>query len=244
MHVEVGDLVVDRGGCRAVDRVGLTLGKGTWMGVVGANGSGKTSLLRAIAGRVEAQGGSIVVDGEERIADRFWRAKAFGFAPDPAALPAALTGRELFSILGSASTGLGPGDALRGVRAALDFEAFLDRRIAALSTGMRQRLALFCAFLNRPRSVILDEPFNWLDPICAFDTREALKALVASEGLALVTALHDMATLIGYCDCGLLLSGGRVALRLGSEELRAGAADFPAFEARVIAGLRPAKPLP
>jgi ABC-type multidrug transport system ATPase subunit len=244
MHVEIVDLVVDRGGFRAVNGVSLTLERGGWLGLVGANGSGKTSLLRAIAGRLEAQGGSIVVDGEERIADRRWRAKAFGFAPDPAALPAALTGRQLFSILGSDSTGLRLGDPLRGVRAALDFEAFLDRRIAALSTGMRQRLALFCAFLNRPRAVILDEPFNWLDPICAFDTRQALKELVASEGIALVTALHDMTTLIGYCDCGLLLSEGRVALRLGPEDIRAGAGDYPAFEARVIAGLRSAKPLP
>jgi ABC-type multidrug transport system ATPase subunit len=242
MRVAISDLVVDRGGFRAVDGVSLSLDGGAWMGLVGANGSGKTSLLRAITGRLEAQGGSILVDGEERIADRGWRARAFGFAPDPSALPAALTGRQLFSILGSDATGLGHGDPLRGVRAALDFEAFLDRRIATLSAGMRQRLALFCAFLNRPRAVILDEPFNWLDPICAFDTREALKALVAAEGLALLTALHDMATLIGYCDRGLLLSEGRVALRLGAEEIRAAAGDYPAFEAKVIAGLRSAKP--
>lgn len=244
MRVEIKDLVVDRRGFRALDQVSLTLDGGQWIGLVGANGSGKTSLLRAIAGRLKAQGGSIVVDGEERIDDRGWRAKTLGFAPEPTALPPALTGRQLFSILGEASTGLEEDDPLRGVRRALDFESFLDRRIATLSTGMRQRLALFCAFLNRPRAVLLDEPFNWLDPICAFDTREALKALVASEGLALLTALHDMATLIGYCDRGLILSEGRLAFRLAADEIRTAAGDYPAFEAKVIASLRSAEPGP
>ena len=111
-------------------------------------------------------------------------------------MPASLSGRELFAILAAEIPGEAEADPLHPLRRALDFDPFLDRRIGALSAGMRQRLAIFAAFLGRPRAVILDEPFNWLDPICAFDTKEALKALVVGEQLTLVTALHETATLI------------------------------------------------
>jgi ABC-type multidrug transport system ATPase subunit len=124
------------------------------------------------------------------------------------------------------------------LRRALAFDVFFDQRISTLSAGMRQRLAIFCAFLARPRAVLLDEPFNWLDPICAYDTKQALGALVAAEGLTLVTALHDMTSHVQHCGAGLLLSDGQISRRLGPGELAAGRSDYASFEADMIAGLR------
>ncbi len=238
MRIETEARTVYRGGTRAVDAASLAIELGRWTGLIGANGSGKTSLLRALAGRIESGGGRILVDGEDRTLDRAWRAQNIGFAPDASALPASLSGRELFAILAAEIPAEADDDPLHPLRRALDFDPFLDRRIGALSAGMRQRLAIFAAFLARPRAAILDEPFNWLDPICAFDTKEALKALVAREKLTLITALHETATLIGYCDAGLLLADGRLGLSLGAAEIAAGARDYPAFEASIIASLR------
>ena len=238
MRIDVSGLVVLRGDYRAVDQVDVAIDGAGWTGLVGANGSGKTSLLRAIAGRLESAEGKILLDGIDRSGDRAGRAGAIGFAPDAAALPETLSGRELFAILGGDGIGLGPGDPLSPLRRALAFDAFFDQRIFTLSAGMRQRLAIFCAFLTRPRAVLLDEPFNWLDPICAFDTKQALGALVAAEGLTLITALHDMTSLVQHCGAGLLLSDGRVRRRLGPEEMAAGRRDYAAFEAEMIAGLR------
>jgi ABC-type multidrug transport system ATPase subunit len=237
MRIEVRDLFVLRGGFPAVEAVSFVIDGAGWMGLVGANGSGKTSLLRALAGRIEAQGGEMLIDGIDRTGDRGWRARAIGFAPDAAALPSSLSGRELFAILGGGETGLDPADPFATLRRALAFDHFLDRRIGTLSAGMRQRLAIFCAFLARPDAVILDEPFNWLDPICAFDTKAALAAL-AEAGLTLITALHEMNTLVHHCCAGLLLSDGRVSRRLDADALAAGARDYAAFEAEMIAGLR------
>jgi ABC-2 type transport system ATP-binding protein len=238
MRVEVRDLVVDRGATRAVDHVSVGAESGRWLGVIGANGSGKTSLLRAVAGRLNLKSGTILVDDQDRTADRAWRAASFGFAPDPAALPATLTGGEFLAILGSQAPGRDPSDLLAPLRRALDFDRFLGRRIGTLSTGMKQRLAIFSAFVGRPGLVILDEPFNWLDPVCAFDTKEALRGLVAGEGLALVTALHEMATLVHYCGSGVLLADGRVSRRLDGADMAAGAKNLAAFEAEMIRGLR------
>jgi ABC-2 type transport system ATP-binding protein len=238
MRIEVRELVVLRGEYRAVEGVSFAVEGAGWTGLVGANGSGKTSLLRTIAGRLASSGGAILLDGADFTADRAGRATAIGFAPDAAALPESLTGRELFAILGGEGIGLEPTDPLHPLRRALAFDAFFDQRIFTLSGGMRQRLAIFCAFLSRPRAVLLDEPFNWLDPICAFDTKQALGALVAAEGLALVTALHDMTSLVQHCGAGLLLADGRIRRRLGPAELAAGRQDYAAFEADMIARLR------
>jgi len=237
MRIDVRDLVVDRGGFRAIDGVDLSVA-GEWLGIVGANGSGKTSLLRALGGRIGLRAGSISIDGVDRTADRHWRAANIGFAPDAASLPASLSGHELFAILSSEAPGAAASDPLGGLRQALDLDRFLDRPIGALSAGMRQRLAIFCAFLGRPSAVILDEPFNWLDPVCAFDTKQALGRLVAAEGLTLVTALHEMTTLVRHCGAGLLLSDGKVRRRLDRSQLAAGASDYGAFEAEMIEGLR------
>ena len=238
MRVELRELIVYRGPLRAVDAVSLTVESGCWTGVVGANGSGKTSLLRALAGRLEAQGGAIVADGKDRVRDREWRARHFGFAPDPGALPATLSGSELFSIIASDPPGLEPDDPYHPLRRALDFDRFLDRRIGTLSAGMKQRLAIFCGFLDRAPFVILDEPFNWLDPVCAFDTKEALRALVERNGLTLLTALHEMTTLVQHAKAGILLSEGRVSRRLDRSDMARGRDDYAAFEAEMIRGLR------
>ena len=85
--------------------------------------------------------------------------------------------------------------------------------------------------------VILDEPFNWLDPLAAYDVRMALKSMVR-DGLTLVTALHDLATLVSACDEGALLAGGRVAMRLDSAALTAALRDPLGFERETIDRLR------
>jgi ABC-type multidrug transport system ATPase subunit len=102
---------------------------------------------------------------------------------------------------------------------------------------MRQRIAIACAFAGGGDAVVLDEPFNWLDPVAAYDVRTAFRSMV-DEGKLLVTALHDLTTMVAACDRGLLLSAGKVALAIGEPELAAARRDPGAFEHRMIAALR------
>lgn len=241
MRLELRDVQVLRGANRAVDGIGLVLEAGHWTGIVGANGSGKTSLLRAAAGRLETQGGLIVADGVDRTGDRAWLAAHIGFAPDIAALPPSLAGAELFSIVAPDWDRTVRARGLARLREALDFDRFAAHRIGTLSAGMKQRLAIFLAFLDAPRAAILDEPFNWLDPVCAYDTKTALGGLVA-EGMTLATALHETATLVGFCHSGLLLRDGRVGQLLDESALAEGRRDYPAFEAEMIRRLRESDP--
>lgn len=226
---------VDRSGTRVIHDVSLVVPAGSWFGLIGANGSGKTSLLRALAGRLPFAAGTCVIDGADFADNRIARAERFGFAPPPDRLPDALRVRDLFELVaGNVDTArerLGP------VRAALGVDALLDQWVGDCSAGMRQRAAIALAFAGGQRLVVLDEPFNWLDPVAAFDLRQALRTLV-DGGLTLLTALHDLGTLATACDEGMMLADGRVALVIDRATLAEAARSPQEFERRTIGVLR------
>lgn len=226
---------VDRSGARVVRDVGLVVPAGSWFGLIGANGSGKTSLLRALAGRLPFAAGTCVIDGTDFSENRMARAERFGFAPPGDRLPEALRVRDLLELVGGdvdvARERLGP------VRAALGVDQLLDRWVGDCSAGMRQRAAIALAFAGGQSLVILDEPFNWLDPVAGFDLRQALRTLV-DGGLTLLTALHDLGTLATACDEGIMLADGRVALVMDPVALAQAAQAPQAFERRTIDLLR------
>jgi len=235
--VALDRLSVARGGIVVIPGLSYAIATSGWIGLIGANGSGKTTLLRAIAGRLPIAGGRILLAGRDVTADRAARARMIGFAVDAAMLPAEITPREIFAIA-AADPAAADHPALAPLRAALALDPILDRRCGTLSAGMGQRVALFAAFLDLPGIVILDEPFNWLDPLTAFDVKVCLRALVEAHDLTLISALHDVSTLIGYCHCGLLLADGAIALTMDEADLRAGLAEPVRFEARVVDRLR------
>lgn len=233
--VDLKDGSVDRGGTRVVHGVDLAVLPGSWFGLIGANGSGKTSLLRALAGRLPLVAGSCVIEGADHAGDRAARAKRFGFAPPADRLPDALRVRDLFELVGGDLQAVW--DRLGPVRTALGVDHLVDRWVGDCSAGMRQRVAVALAFAGGHSLVILDEPFNWLDPVAAFDLRRSLRAMV-DGGLTLITALHDLATLATTCDEGLMLADGRVALTIDRKMLAEASQEPQEFERRTIDLLR------
>ena len=235
--VELGEVTVERGGKQVVVGVDLAVAHGSWFGIIGANGSGKTSLLRALSGRLPFAGGSCRLDRHEMMGNREGRALRFGFAPPAEKLPEALRGRDALELVGGSMDHVLP--RLGALHTALGLAPLLDRWIGDCSAGMRQRIAIAAAFAGGHSLVILDEPFNWLDPVAVFDVRQALRTKVAG-GLTLITALHDLGTLASVCDEGLMLADGRVALTLGQDLLRSAARDPQTFERQTIDRLRSA----
>lgn len=233
--VAVSGVTIKRSGRTIIHDVSAVIAPAGWFGVIGANGSGKTTLLRAVAGRLPIAGGSCTIFDQESAQDRSMRAKAIGFAPPIERLPALLRVRELLELAGE------PLEVQQkrnqALWEALGLADLLDVRAGECSSGMRQRAALALAFALPSRIVILDEPFNWLDPVAAFDTRSVLAQMVTG-GLTLITALHDLTTLCGFCDSGIVMAKGRVSLQLDKASLRAGRNDAAEFESELVTALR------
>ena len=234
MPLTLHGVAVRRGGRTVVEDLDWSLPATGWIGLVGANGSGKTSLLRALAGRGDISNGFVAYDGEV-LATRYRRSRRVSMAPDIAALPASLTAGELLALF-RAENGEAAGS--RSIHDALDISRLGAVRIGAMSAGMCQRVAIYAAFLTQADVVLLDEPFNWLDPIGSYDFKVALRAFASDGRHCVVTALHDMATLTAWCDRGGLLRDGKLAWELGPDELASGRTDFPAFEKTMIERLR------
>ncbi len=235
ISVRLAQACVDRGGQRVVHEVDLNVERGSWFGLIGANGSGKTSLLRALAGRLPFADGACWVDGEPLGHDRKGRALRFGFSPPADMLPNALRGRDVLELASGAKDDVR--SRLGSLDLALGLTPLLDRWIGDCSAGMRQRIAIAAAFVGGHTHVILDEPFNWLDPVAVFDLRQVLRERVA-DGLTLITALHDLGTLATACDAGLMLADGKVALTLDTVTLKAAAQNPQEYERQTINSLR------
>lgn len=233
--IAISGSTVNRSGRPIVHDVSAAIMPASWFGVIGANGSGKTTLLRAMAGRLPIGAGSCTILGDEQAQDRSARARAIGFAPPIEHLPALLKVRELLGLAGDPVAVQQERNA--ALWQALGIAELLDVPAGECSSGMRQRAALALAFAVPSRIVILDEPFNWLDPVAAFDIRAVLAQKV-NEGLTLITALHDLTTLCGFCDSGIVLAKGRVSLQLDEARLRAGRNNAARFERELVAALR------
>ena len=237
MEITFDRIAIRRNGNVVVNNASGSFAAGSWTGLIGANGSGKTSLLRAISGRLPVAEGCIEINGVDVTLERISRAIAIGFAPEISALSGGLTGRQY---LGLVQHKLGATDraVLTDLAGALAFEQFIDRPIASLSAGMRQRLAIYSAFIAGTQIIFLDEPFNWLDPVCAFETKKAIRSLVVEHSFTVVAALHEISALTLYCDSGLVMSAGTIVHSMSADELRNGSKDIATFESSIISHLR------
>ncbi len=222
--INISNLCIDVGGTNILRSITMDIGLG-WHGLLGCNGSGKTTLLRGLVGRISIKSGSITIEGQELTHKPKLLAEYFGDAPPLHSLPISLRVGELIILIKqSRCENAENADELRQI---LDISAIENKDISTLSSGMKQRLSIYLAFLGQPKLIILDEPFNWLDPVVAYE----LKLFLAeyAKRVPVMTALHDISTFANYCDQGLLLHEGAIEKTYNKamlNELRSKSADL------------------
>jgi ABC-2 type transport system ATP-binding protein len=188
---------------------GFQADAGEVVGVIGPNGAGKTTLLRLLAGDLRLTSGSIAIAGcpaGTRAARRL-----VGFAPDPPVAPPQLTGAEWLHVLARHRAPTGA-ERVRLVGSAIETAELHDvvqRRIANLSRGMAQRLALAAAVICGTRIVVLDETLGGIDPLARRRLREHLLRL-AESGRLIVIASHDLSAVERLATRALVLAQGRL----------------------------------
>lgn len=199
------------GGKKAVDDLSLTVEDGEIFGFIGHNGAGKTTTLRAVAGVLDFQKGSITIDGHDIQKEPVAAKKVTAFLPDNPDLYAFLTGIQYLNFI--ADLYEIPGDT-RTARIAKYGGAFeltgnLGSAIGSYSHGMRQKLALISALLRQPRLLILDEPFVGLDPSASHLLKGFLAELCAQGG-AVFFSTHVLEVAEKLCHRVAIIQNGRL----------------------------------
>jgi ABC-type multidrug transport system ATPase subunit len=206
------DVTCDFGVVRALDGVTVDVRRGEIVALLGANGAGKSTVLRVAAGHVAPESGTAAIGVHDCGTARRKAAASTGVAvaPDRSWFPR-LTGRanlEYFAAVG----GLGARDARQSAEDALgavDLIEAADRPVSGYSTGMRVRLATARALSIRPAALLLDEPTAGLDQ-SAVD-RLTAHLLAVRPDTAVLVATHDLAGLGSIADRWIRLDRGRVA---------------------------------
>ena len=207
---EVVDLTRTYSGIRVLDEVSLSISSGITT-VIGPNGSGKSTLLGVLAGAVEPTAGT-VRHAHEDSADG-GNDKRIGYLPQRVPFRGEFTARETLGFY-AALVGDDPDAALADV----GLSDAGDRRVAALSGGMRRLLGIAQATLGDPSVAVLDEPTSGLDP----EMRErAFRATAAraSDDTAVVVSSHDLDLVDTYADDVIMLDRGRVAVEGSRDRL-------------------------
>jgi iron complex transport system ATP-binding protein len=196
----------------------LDLAGGTLCCLIGPNGSGKTSLLHALA-RIGGAGGTVLIDGRDpaRLGPEE-RKRLLSYLPASREIAWPLAARDVIA-LGLA--GADRTENMAGTIAALELSPLLDRRIDRLSTGERSRVLIARALASNPRLVLLDEPAATLDPKWQLRLMAWLKRL-ASNGMTIVAAMHDLELAARYADRLVLMEKGRIAVEGDPADIMSG----------------------
>jgi ABC-type multidrug transport system ATPase subunit len=210
--VEVDGLRKAFGTVLALDGLSFRVPAGSVLGLLGPNGSGKTTTVSILSTALRPDAGRAIIGGLDVVADAARVRRVIGFAGQFAAVDPNLTGRENLTLIGRLSR---LGRAQARVRAgellgSFGLTAAADRLVRTYSGGMRRRLDLAAALLHRPPVLFLDEPTTGLDPESRFALWESVRDLSLSGTTVLLTTqyLEEADTL---ADQVVIISAGKVA---------------------------------
>jgi ABC-2 type transport system ATP-binding protein len=199
--LSIQGLVKRFGDTIAVAGIDLAVDAGSFYGIVGPNGAGKTTTLSMVAGLLRPDAGKITVHGVDVWSDPVAAKRTMGVLPDRLRLFDRLTGAQLLFYSGTLRGLSEETVRLRtaDLASAFGFEDALNRLVTDYSAGMSKKIALAAAMIHSPRVLILDEPFESVDPVSAANVTQILRSYVEAGGTVVVSS-HSMDLIQRICD--------------------------------------------
>lgn len=195
---------------KAVDNLSFTVDKGEIFGLLGENGAGKTTTFRIILGLINASNGKVTLDGKEidySLTDKI------GYVTEERSLLTKMTVKDQILLYGVLK-GMSEDNILKEMRKWLkkfQISDYENRKIKELSKGNQQKIQFIAAVINKPKLLILDEPFSGLDPINVEMLKKAIKEL-QDAGCSIIFSSHQMEQIEDFCEKLVILSHGKVVI--------------------------------
>lgn len=214
--VAVEKLTKIYGELRALDGCDLKIAEGSVFGLLGPNGAGKTTLIRSLLGFIKPTSGSAHVDGLNCISNSLAVRARIAYLPAEAKLFRMMRGAAALEFFSQ----IHPHGSLNRARDIADrLKLDLSRRVAFMSTGMRQKLAIACVMACRAKLMILDEPTASLDP----NVRRVVLSLIRESqqaGSTILFSSHILSEIEDVCDFAAVMNQGRVVRSIDLRDLR------------------------
>ena len=221
--IEIRGLTKAFGQKVAVDRINLDIPSGSFYGLVGRNGAGKTTTISMVTGMLMPSEGTAYVRGIDMWTDPLKAKAHLGVLPDGVHLFDKLTGEQLITYSGYLH-GIDKetvASRVKDLLAAMDLTDAAGRAVADYSAGMTKKIALAAALVHAPSVLILDEPFEAVDPVSAANIQDILRGFVASGGTVIISS-HVMDLVQRLCDHVAVMDSGRILAAGTVDEVRAG----------------------
>ena len=228
-RVEARGLTRRFGPLVAVDDLSLTIAPGEALGLLGANGAGKTTFIRLVTGVLLPSGGDVLVDGHSPVRAPAEVCKRLGFVAETSRIYPDLRVRSFLRFAGGARD-LAGAELERAVDATIErfhLEEVAKRWVGQLSKGYQQRVSLAQGFLHDPPLMIVDEPTSGLDPLQQEEVRAVLRELRGERTLILCT--HDLSEARDLTERAAVLHRGRLVAHGPTSEVLGGADSLALF---------------
>src|SRR3989442_2032747 len=219
--LEATSLAKSFGTTRAVDHLAFALGRGEILGLLGPNGSGKSTTMKMILGILKPDSGSAKVYGRDVLTDPIGVKEVSGYVPETPQLSEFLSGVEYLDFVGY-MYGMGPAakkERIGQFLKALELEGHENDMISGYSQGMKQKITITAALMNKPKLLVVDEGLNGLDPRSAKIVKDLLREL-AREGGAILFSTHILEIAEAICDRVLIMHRGNLLAEGTPAEVR------------------------
>jgi len=221
--IEIEGLTKKFGEAAAVDHLDLAVEKGSVFGFLGPNGAGKTTTLRLLMGLAKPTSGTARILGQDILKNTFGIRMRIGYLPDVPSFYTWMTGRDYLVFVGELFN-IPRQELDQRVASLLDFTdlAEVKTKIGGYSRGMKQRLGLAQAMINKPEILFLDEPTSALDPIGRKEVLDMIESLAAgTAGTTVFFSTHILSDVERVCDSVAILNRGRLMTESNLDDLKA-----------------------